>query len=87
MALLFESILNIFENFNGKMGLIELKHKIYGTQKTRCVLNLVCDHEKIGFTTESNYIFLYYDEIESVFYERNLLKIVGNLQTITIKIA
>ena len=70
---------------NEKMITVHMEHKIYGKQKAKCIFHLVQDKDKIGFIANGSYIYLYINEIQDVFYSQNCLKIVGNLQTITLK--
>ena len=82
--------MNIFsENlklFEGKTVKVNVSHKIYGGQQLK-IRNFqpLCSDDKVGFTVEGRELFLYSSEIENVITNKNMLQIVGNIQTITIK--
>ena len=72
--------------FKEKTVKVSVEHKIYGSQqlKIRSFQPLLTE-DKIGFVVEGREIFLYIDEIENIKFNKNMLQIIGGIQTITIK--
>lgn len=62
-----------------------MNHKIYGEHTIKCKFNYFQEDDKFGFVVNNNCIYLLFNEIESIEYEKNFLKIMSNLQTITIR--
>lgn len=75
------------EHLSGKTVEVELVHKIYGRQ-TAQLENFQPHEEKdtIGFYNNGNYIYLFYNEIETAIIENDHCVFEGKMQTIKIKV-
>lgn len=74
------------EHLRGKTVEVELVHKIYGKQTTY-IKDFQPREEKdtIGFSYNSTYIYLFYNEIETAIIENDHCVFEGKTQTIKIK--
>ena len=53
----------LIEN-NGMDAIISISHKLYGSQKIRCLLDYIIDSEKVGFRVKNGQeIFVYKSDI------------------------
>lgn len=71
----------------GKAVIVYLNHIIYGNQELSIsYFKPFQTNERIGFIANGREIYMENKEIERIECDKNLVKIVRNLQTITIKI-
>lgn len=71
----------------GKKVAVYLEHVIYENQELSIsYFNPFQTDEKIGFVVDGHEIYLYHKEIECIECNKNLVKIVGNLQTVIIEV-
>lgn len=74
------------DKFIGQTVKAKIFHKIYGDQEAIiCCFQPLTAKDKVGFVANNHEVFVYIDEIENITADKNLIKIVGSLQTIIIE--
>lgn len=74
-------------NFSGKTVIACIFHKIYGDQKaTIHEFHPFYAKDRVGFIVNGREVFVYFDEIENVNYNKNTFIINGSLQKMVVKL-